>query len=121
MVELNSRLNILIARGEVCHRLSAKTLFYESVVNDPSETVHSAEGPFWCAVYPVADRPRRQVRGHGSLPGRARPGLLPDGVAFRRASGPGAGSLELLRRLSRRAMVAQPTVIHLRKILRCEE
>jgi hypothetical protein len=50
MVELNSRLNILIARGEVCHRLSAKTLFYESVVNDPSETVHSAEGPFWCAV-----------------------------------------------------------------------
>lgn len=25
-------------------------LFYESVVNDPGETVHSAEGPFWCAV-----------------------------------------------------------------------
>ncbi len=41
-------LNALIARGEVCRALRAKTLFYETEdhkrANEPGP-----EGPFWCA------------------------------------------------------------------------
>jgi hypothetical protein len=43
------RLNILIERGEMCHSLRSKTMFYQSVVEDPANTEHSPEGPFWCA------------------------------------------------------------------------
>jgi hypothetical protein len=44
------RLNVLIERGEVCHSLCAKTMFYESVVADPNDIEHSTpNGPFWCA------------------------------------------------------------------------
>ena len=42
------RLRVLIERGEVCHCLCAKTMFYESMVEPSESEPRSAEGPFWC-------------------------------------------------------------------------
>jgi hypothetical protein len=41
-------LNVLIERGEVCHSLRAKTMFYESVVEEPGADAAEPAGPFWC-------------------------------------------------------------------------
>jgi hypothetical protein len=42
-------LNVLIERGEVCHRLCAKTMFYESVIPGDDAERSGPAGPFWCA------------------------------------------------------------------------
>ncbi len=48
-----ARLNALIAAGEVCCCLRAKTLFYQTEDHDKPDAEQSGEsgaaGPFWCA------------------------------------------------------------------------
>ena len=41
----------LIAQGEVCCCLRAKTMFYDTPDHDTPESLESQKhGPFWCAV-----------------------------------------------------------------------
>jgi hypothetical protein len=45
-----ARFDVLIERGEVCHSLRDKKMFYRTAVEDPFNAQFSSPaGPFWCA------------------------------------------------------------------------
>ena len=58
-------LDILIQRGEVCHRLRTKTMFYET-----EDDTSGQEGPCWCVLTQSLQGPDGEIAD----PNHCRPG-----------------------------------------------
>ncbi len=65
-------LNVLIEKGEVCHRLRAKTMFYQPAIVEPAAEAAGPEGPFWCAKTQSLQGPDGQIaEARTCRPGRS--------------------------------------------------